>query len=108
MAVLSVWRPTVKLTIQNTGTKTWTNPILKSFDIDYTNSWFRDNSWHDNKTITKKWQEVNPGESITFEFKLTPWWKPNTYPHVYKLYDGNQPIYINSKIEYLTYTRVDN
>jgi N-acetylmuramoyl-L-alanine amidase-like protein len=107
VAVKNTWRPTVKLTFKNTGTKTWKSPKLKSYDIDYTNSWFRDRSWADNKTIKKSWTNVDPGESITFEFKITPYWKANTYPHVYKLFDGDDEIYINGKKEFLTYTRVD-
>ncbi len=107
VAVKTNWRPAVKLTFKNTGSKTWDNPILKSYDIDYTNSWFRDWSWHDNKTIEKSWQEIAPGEEITFEFKIKPYWKANTYPHVYKLFDDQQEIYINAKKEFLTYTRVD-
>ncbi|MFC1598463.1 N-acetylmuramoyl-L-alanine amidase [Patescibacteria group bacterium] len=107
VAVLTSWRPTVKLTFKNTGTKTWDNPILKSYDIDYTNSWFRDWSWHDNKTIEKTWQNVEPGEELTFIFKIKPYWKRNTYPHVYKLFDGDEEIHIDGKTEYLIYTRVD-
>jgi len=107
VAVKNTWRPTIKLTFKNTGTKTWKNPILKSYDIDYTNSWFRDWSWLDNKTIKKSWKNVEPGKSITFEFRITPYWKPNTYPHVYKLIDGDEEILIDGKSEFLTYTRVD-
>jgi len=107
VAVKNTWRPTVKMTFKNTGTKTWKSPKLKSYDIDYTNSWFRDWSWANNKTIKKSWKNVDPGEDITFEFKITPYWKANTYPHVYKLFDGDDEIYINGKKEFLTYTRVD-
>jgi len=107
VAVLTSWRPTVTLTFKNTGTKTWDNPKLKSYDIDYTNSWFRDWSWQDNKTIEKSKKDIAPGEEITFIFQITPYWKRNTYPHVYKLFDGDEEIYINGKSEYLTYTRVD-
>ncbi len=107
VAVKNTWRPTVKMTFKNSGTKTWKSPRLKSYDIDYTNSWFRDWSWVDNKTIKKSWKNIAPGESITFEFKITPYWKANTYPHVYKLFDGENEVHINGKTEYLTYTRVD-
>ena len=107
VAVLTSWRPTIKLIFKNTGTKTWDNPVLKSYDIDYTNSWFRDWSWHDNKTIEKSRQNIEPGQEITFIFKIKPYWKRNTYPHVYKLFDDDEEIHINGKTEYLTYTRVD-
>lgn len=107
IAVRNTWRPKVKLTFTNTGTETWLKPTLKSYDIDGTNSWFRDSSWQDNKTIKKSKTEVKPGESISFEFYLKPYWKPNNYPHVYKLFDGEELIDINGKKEFLTYTRVD-
>jgi len=109
VAILKSWKPTVKLTLTNTGTKTWTNPILKSTDIDGTYSWFKSSSWEGAKVVKNTWQEVAPGGTITFEFKLQPYWniKPETYPQVYRLYDGDQEIYINGKTEFLTYTRVD-
>ncbi len=107
IAVKTTWRPKVKLTFKNTGTKTWTNPVLKSYDIDYTNSWFKDWSWLDNKTIAKSQATIEPGEEITFEFRIKPYWKPNTYPQVFKLFDGQTQIYLNGKPEFLTYTRVD-
>ncbi len=107
VAVRTTWRPTIKLTFKNTGTKTWTNPILKSYDIDYTNSWFKDWSWLDNKTIAKSKVSIASGEEITFEFRIKPYWKPNTYPQLYKLFDGQNEIYLNGKTAFLTYTRVD-
>ncbi|HDQ23149.1 MAG TPA: hypothetical protein ENN28_04270 [Candidatus Uhrbacteria bacterium] len=107
IAVKTTWRPKVKLTFKNTGAKTWTNPTLKSYDIDYTNSWFRDNSWINNKTIASSKAKIEPGQEISFEFRIKPYWQPNTYPHVYKLFDGQTEIQINGKTEFLTYTRVD-
>ncbi len=107
VAVLNAWRPKVKMTFTNTGSKDWAKPVLKSYDIDYTNSWFRDWSWQDNKTIETSSQSVKVGESITFEFYLKPYRKANTYPHIYKLFDNDQEIKINGKSEFLTYTRVD-
>jgi hypothetical protein len=107
VAVLNTWRPKIKMTFTNTGSKDWSKPILKSYDIDYTNSWFRDWSWQNNKTIATSNKTVKVGESVTFEFYLKPYWKANTYPHVYKLFDNDQEIKINGKNEFLTYTRVD-
>ncbi|OGY42820.1 MAG: hypothetical protein A2Y67_03805 [Candidatus Buchananbacteria bacterium RBG_13_39_9] len=99
-------RPKVKITFKNTGSKTWTNVILKSTDIDGTNSWFRDWSWLDKKTIKQINKTVKPGEEITFEFRLLAYWKPNKYPHVYKLFNGQNQIYLDAKKELLTYTQV--
>ncbi len=107
IAVKTSWRPKVKLTFKNIGSKAWTNVTLKSTDIDGTNSWFRDWSWQNNKTIKTTKTTVNPGEEITFDFKIQPYWKPNTYPHVYLLTSGSDQVYINGADNFLTYTRVD-
>jgi len=106
-AVKTSWRPKVTLTFKNTGKKTWTNLILKSYDIDYTNSWFKDWSWVDSKTVKKIKQKVEPGEEISFTFRILPYWKPNTYPQVFKLYDGKNEIYLNNQKELKLTTRVD-
>lgn len=109
IAMKNTWSPNVKITFTNTGTKAWINPVLKSTDHDGTNSWFRADSWQDNKTIATKWQTVQPGQSISYEFKFNPYWniKPNTYPHVYLLSSEGNEIYINGYKKYLTHTRVD-
>jgi hypothetical protein len=107
IAVLNTWRPTVSVTIQNVGSETWVNPTLKSTDVDGTLSWFYDWSWADKKTVVTKWQTVEPGEEVTFTFKLKPYWKPNTYPHVYKLWSGSQGIDLNGQAVYERWTRVD-
>jgi len=107
VAMKTSWRPKVKITFKNTGTKTWDKLILKSYDIDYTNSWFKDWSWQDAKTIKTLKKTVAPGQEITFEFRLKPYWKPNTYPQIFKLYNNGQEIGLNSKSEMLIYTRVD-
>ena len=99
-------RPKIKLTFKNTGTKAWNNIILKSTDIDGTNSWFKDWSWLDKKTIKKIKKTVEPGQEITFEFRLLSYWKTNKYPHVYKLFDGQSQIYLDGKKEFLTYTQI--
>jgi hypothetical protein len=98
-------RAKVKLTFKNSGSKIWDNIVLKSYDIDYTNSWFKDWSWWDNKTVKKIKQKIEPGQEITFEFRLNPYWKPNTYPQVFKLFNGTQPIQINNATELLLYTK---
>jgi len=99
-------RPKVKLTFKNIGTKTWTNLSLKSYDIDYTNSWFKDWSWLDKKTVKKIKKTVKPGEEIEFTFRLLAYWKPNIYPHLYKLLDGKNEIYLDGKKEFSTETKV--
>ncbi len=99
-------RPKVKLTFKNTGTKEWTVPTLKSYDLDYTNSWFKDWSWWDKKTIKKIKKTVKPGEEIEFSFRLLAYWKPNTYPHLYKLLDGKNEIYLDGQREFITQTKV--
>lgn len=99
-------RPKVTLVFKNTGSQTWTNITLKSYDIDYTNSWFKDWSWWDNKTIKSIKKTVAPGEEIEFSFRLLAYWKTSNYPHLYKLFDGKNEIYLNSNKEYLTYTNV--
>ncbi|MCX6744353.1 MAG: N-acetylmuramoyl-L-alanine amidase [Candidatus Parcubacteria bacterium] len=93
-------RPKVTLTIKNTGTKTWTNPILKSTDIDGTNSWFKDWSWYDKKTIKKVKKTVKPGEEITFDFRLLAYWKTGKYPAIYKLWDAKTEIYLDGKSDF--------
>ncbi|MBN1326026.1 N-acetylmuramoyl-L-alanine amidase [Candidatus Falkowbacteria bacterium] len=89
-------RKTVTLTFENTGTKTWKLPTIRSYDIDGTNSWFKDWTWLNNKTVKQYKKEVKPGEKITFTFKLQAYWKANTYPQVFKLYDGKTQIYLGS------------
>jgi len=87
-------RKTVTLTFKNTGTKIWELPTLRSYDIDNTNSWFKDWSWLNSKTIKQVKKTVKPGEEITFKFKILAYWKANTYPNVFKLYDGKTQISI--------------
>ncbi|MFA5188230.1 MAG: N-acetylmuramoyl-L-alanine amidase [Patescibacteria group bacterium] len=99
-------RPKVTITFKNTGTKTWTNLALKSYDLDYTNSWFKDWSWLDSKTVKKIKTTVSPGEDITFSFRLLAYWKQNTYPQLFKLMDGKNEIYLDGKKELIAYTKV--
>lgn len=107
VAIKNTWRPTVTMTIQNVGSETWVNPTLKSTDVDGTLSWFFDWSWLNKNTVQTKKMKVAPGESVTFTFKLKPYWKPNTYPHVYKLWSGSQAITLNGQDIYERWTRVD-
>ena len=100
-------RPKVKLTFKNTGTKDWKNPTLKSYDIDYTNSWFKDWSWIDKKTVKKVNKTIKPGEEIEFNFRLLAYWKPNTYPQLFKLFDNKNEIYLDGKKELVTETKVE-
>lgn len=99
-------RPKVTLTVKNTGSKTWTTPTLKSTDIDGTNSWFKDWSWYDKKTVKKLKKTVKPGEEITFEFRLLAYWKPGKYPAVYKLWDGKSEIYLDGKSDIIMTSEV--
>jgi len=99
-------RPKVKLVLKNIGTKTWTNLSLKSYDIDYTNSWFKDWSWLDKKTIKKIKKTVKPGEEIEFNFRILAYWKPNTYPQLFKLFDGKNEIYLDGQKEFVVQTKV--
>ncbi len=107
VAVKNTWRPTVEMTVQNVGSEPWVYPTLKSTDVDGTLSWFYDWSWKDKKTVQTKWTTVKPGETVTFTFKLKPYWKPNTYPHLYKLWTGSQAITLNGQEVYERWTRVD-
>jgi uncharacterized protein with LGFP repeats len=100
-------RPKVKLVFKNTGTKEWKIPTLKSYDIDYTNSWFVDWSWLDNKTIKKIKKTVKPGEEIEFNFRILSYWKSNTYPQLFKLFDGKNEVYLDSKKEFVIQTKVE-
>lgn len=90
--------PKVKLTLKNIGSENWINPMLKSTDKDGTISWFQDPTWQNSKTVKTIKKTIKPGESVTFEFKLRPYWKPKDYPSIYKLWagkTGNQAITIN-------------
>ncbi|MCX6745524.1 MAG: peptidoglycan recognition family protein [Candidatus Parcubacteria bacterium] len=99
-------RPKVTLTFKNTGTKDWTLPALKSYDLDNTNSWFKDWSWLDSKTVKKAQKTIKPGEEIEFNFRLLAYWKQNTYPQVFRLYSGKNQIYLAGQKELIMKTKV--
>ncbi|MCC6639370.1 hypothetical protein IT409_02325 [Candidatus Falkowbacteria bacterium] len=106
-AMKTTWRPTVELTLKNEGSENWVNPTLKSTDVDGTLSWFFDWSWVDKKTVQVKKATIKPGEEVTFKFRIKPYWKAGTYPHVYKLWTGKQMILINGQELLERQTRVD-
>lgn len=99
-------RKTVTLTFKNTGTKTWKLPTIRSYDIDGTNSWFKDWTWLNNKTVKQFKKEIKPGEEITFKFKIQAYWKANTYPQVFKLFDGKTQVYFGSAGDLTLSTKV--
>ena len=99
-------RKTVVLTFKNTGTKTWKNIVLKSYDVDGTNSWFKDWSWINSKAVKQVKKDVKVGEEITFKFKIQAYWKANTYPQVFKLFDGKTQIDLGEAKELKISTKV--
>jgi hypothetical protein len=99
-------RKAVTLTFKNTGTKTWKNIVLKSYDIDGTNSWFKDWSWINSKAVKQIKKDVKVGEEITITFKIQAYWKANTYPQVFKLFDGKTQIDIGNAKELNISTKV--
>ena len=99
-------RPKITITFKNTGAKTWTNLALKSYDLDNTNSWFKDWSWQDSKTIKKIKKTIKPGEEIQFTFRLLAYWKPDKYPQVFRLFDGKTQIYLDGQKDLVVYTQV--
>jgi len=99
-------RPKVTLTFKNTGTKDWTLPALKSYDLDNTNSWFKDWSWLDSKTVKKVKKTIKPGEEIEFNFRLLAYWKQDTYPQVFRLFSGKNQIYLAGQKELIMKTKV--
>ena len=100
-------RPTVKLKLRNNGSENWVNPQLKSTDVDGTLSWFYDSTWEGKKTVKTIKKTIRPGEEIEFTFRLKPYWKSATYPHLYKLWATNQAVLINGQETILQKTRVD-
>ncbi|MDD5340935.1 MAG: peptidoglycan recognition family protein [Patescibacteria group bacterium] len=99
-------RKTVILTFKNTGTKTWKMPTLKSYDIDGTNSWFKDWSWLNSKTVKQTKTSVKPGEEINIKFVIQSYWKANTYPQVFQLLDGKTAITLNNAKDMRLETKV--
>ncbi|TSC94621.1 MAG: N-acetylmuramoyl-L-alanine amidase family 2 protein [Parcubacteria group bacterium Athens1014_10] len=108
-AMLNVWRPSVMLKFKNTGRKAWDkNLILKSFSSDNKTSPFYHSSWESSMIIEKLDGKVEPGQEVTFIFKLKAPSKANLYQHKFSLFQGNERVYINEKPELIFSTRVDS
>ncbi len=76
---------TYKLSVKNTGKTTWTRAGSKFVSIytyfpKYRTSVFYDKSWyHKDQPVRMKEASVKPGQTATFEFKLTAPAKTGTY-----------------------------
>lgn len=106
-AMLNIWRPTVLMRFKNIGTVTWKNLRLVSYDEKGSVSDFKDTSWVDNYTVARTSKEINPGEEISFIFKLKAPREKGEYRQNFVLKVGKRVLYIDGVKENEFVTRVD-
>lgn len=107
-AIRTVWRPTVNVTVKNTGMTTWsrTGLFMHVYDLGFRTSKFRDRSWVSTSgTFRMNEMTVKPGETATFRFILdAP--SVGVYRQIFQLRDSRGiPI---TGGEYSLITRVDS
>ncbi len=105
-AVRTVWRPTMKVTVKNTGFATWSkNATLEVYDPSGTPSKFASKTWK-GSVAAKLGTTIKSGENAVFTAKLLPPQTPGTYKQIFKLKDGDKEIWLG-RPEVSIMTRVD-
>lgn len=93
--VQNTWRPTVSMTIKNTGSKELKGAQLLAYNADGTSgSVFYHSSWNSKKVIDT--MSLKPGKTATVIFKILPPKKKGEYGLTLALKAGKKDVYISS------------
>ncbi len=93
--IQNTWRPTVSMTIKNTGTKEIKSAQLLAHNTDGTSpSVFYHSSWDSKKVVDTI--SIKPGKTATVIFKIAPPKKKGEYAFVLTMKAGKKDVYFSS------------